>query len=68
MSTQSDNNYNGNSSNNSGTQHQNHIDPVVLVNLYKIGFKPVALYESHAPVDKTTPIYNNPGYWNIGDL
>ncbi|MGD9674010.1 MAG: hypothetical protein AB7U98_11095 [Candidatus Nitrosocosmicus sp.] len=39
-----------------------------LANLYKIGFKPVALYENHGPVDEWTPIFRDPHYWKLEDF
>jgi replicative DNA helicase Mcm len=53
----------------SNTNQKKRISPKDLVNHHKAGFKLVPLSEDHVPaVNETTPIYENPNYWNINDF
>jgi hypothetical protein len=44
------------------------IDSKDLILLFSNGFKLVPLSDDHKPVVQWSPIYDNPSYWQIGDL
>lgn len=53
----------------SNTNQKKPISSKELVNHHKAGFKLVPLSEDHVPaVNETTPIYENPNYWNVNDF